>query len=156
MIFVINPNNVDFLFSQSDNKVETSFALIHSDLLGKYHTASHNGSHYFLTIVDDYTRGTWVYLMKDKTETTSTLINFYNMVKTQFNTQIKRLRSDNGTEFTNSVFQRFLQQEGIVHETSCVGTPQQNGRVERKHRHILNVARALRFQANLPISFWGE
>lgn len=50
----------------------------------------------------------------------------------------------------------FFRQQGIQHQTSCVDTPKQNGRVERKHRHILNVAHALLFQANLPVTFWGE
>jgi len=49
----------------------------------------------------------------------------------------------------------FLQNE-IIFQTSCTGTPQQNGCVEHKHQHILNVARALRFQGCLPIDFWRE
>ena len=72
----------------------------------------------------------------------------------QFSKQVKVVRSDNGIEFT--CMDDYFQNHGIVHETSCTGTPQQNGQVERKHRHILNVARALRFQAHLPIEFWGE
>lgn len=63
-------------------------------------------------------------------------------------------RSDNGNEFI--CLTEYFRDNGVIHETSCVGTPQQNGRVERKHRHILNVARAVRFQANLPIEFWRE
>lgn len=76
------------------------------------------------------------------------------MVQTQHQTNVGTIRSDNGTEFL-CLKEHFLQL-GILHETSCVGTPQQNGRVERKHRHIPNIARALRFQAHLPIEFWGE
>lgn len=76
------------------------------------------------------------------------------MVNTQFNTKVQSFRSDNGTEFTS--LSSYFQEQGIIHETSCVGTPQQNGRAERKHRHILNIARALRFRGHLPIEFWGE
>ncbi|KAK9225977.1 hypothetical protein WN943_011023 [Citrus x changshan-huyou] len=64
------------------------------------------------------------------------------------------MRSDNETEFT--CLDDYFVEKGVIHQISCVGTPQQNGRVERKHRHILNIARALHFQANLPIEFWGE
>lgn len=117
---------------------------------------AHNGAQYFLTIVDDYTRAVWVYLLKEKSDVPNILMSFCIMVQMQFNTKVKVIRSDNGTEFTSNTVQNFLRREGILHETSCVGTPEQNGSVERKHRHILNVARALRFQASLPISFWGE
>ena len=48
---------------------------------------------------------------------------------------------------------KLYREQCIIHQTSCVDTPQQNDRVERKHYHILDVARALRFQANLPIDF---
>lgn len=72
----------------------------------------------------------------------------------QFGRPVKTFRSDNGTEFM--VLISYFRQEGIHHQTSSVDTPQQNGRVERKHRHILNVARACLFQANLPVNFWGQ
>lgn len=50
----------------------------------------------------------------------------------------------------------YFSANGILHQTSCVGTPQQNDRAERKHRHILIMAMALLFQSNLPKKFWGE
>lgn len=64
------------------------------------------------------------------------------------------VRSDNGTEFI--CMKKYFLEHGIIFQTTCTGTPQQNGRVERKHRNILNATRALRFQGNLPIMFWGE
>ena len=64
------------------------------------------------------------------------------------------MRTDNGTEFT--CLTNYFQEHGIFFQASYPGTPQQNGRVESKHRHILNVAHALQFQGSLPISFWGK
>ena len=94
--------------------------------------------------------------MKEKGEVSKILKEFIVMIRNQFHKGIKVVRSDNGSEFTSRPMQTFYGEHEILRESSCVDTPQQNGRMERKHRHILNVARALRFQANLPIQFWGE
>ena len=94
--------------------------------------------------------------MQSRTEASKLLKNFIIMVQTQFKRRVQVVRSDNGSEFTSGPMQNFYHEHGILREGSCVETPHQNGRVERKHRHLLNVARALRFQANLPIQSWGE
>ena len=78
--------------------------------------------------------------------------NFVIFVQTQFVTAIKIIRSDNETEFFMT---NFFVNKGIVHQTSCVNTPQQNGIVERKHDHLLNVARALMIQSHLPKIYWS-
>jgi len=141
-------------FSESFNKAEECFSFIHYDVWGPYKHASSCGAHYFLTIVDDHSRAVWIHLMLAKSEVASLLQQFIAMASRQFNKQVKTVRSNNGTEFMS--LKSYFAERGIVHQISCVYTHQQNGRVERKHRHILNVARSLLFQAELPISFWEE
>lgn len=60
------------------------------------------------------------------------------MIKNPFGVDIKDLRSDNGKEYFNHVITPFFQKEGIIHESSCVKTPQQNGVAERKNVHLLD------------------
>lgn len=69
---------------------------------------------------------------------------------------MKVLRSDNGTEFVNKFLTSELLNLGVIHQLSCPYSPQQNGVVERKHRTLLNIARALRIQAHFSIHFWGD
>ena len=69
--------------------------------------------------------------------------DFFAMINTQFETKVKIIKSDNTSEFISGPMRKFYVEKGILYQTSCVDTPQQNGRIERKHRHILNVARAI-------------
>lgn len=143
-------------FSSSDSVSEHVFELIHADLWGPYHTKTHGNYCYFLTLLDDKSRTTWTMLLADKSLVPKLVHNFILYVQNQFSTTIKVFRSDNGSEFLNVSLSNILSSLGIIHQRSCVYTPQQNGKVERKHRHLLNTARALRFHASLPLHFWGD
>jgi len=100
---------------------------------------------YFLCIMNDYSKDMWVFLSQDKSETFKCLVDFWSMLNTQFGVSIQTVRNDNGCQFSNGPLKEFFAEKEIIHETSCVDTPQQNGRVKCKNRHILNVARALKF-----------
>ncbi|KAK2450734.1 putative mitochondrial protein [Trifolium repens] len=139
-------------YKNSLNKAVIPFEIIHLDIWGPIGTKSLHGHAYFLTIVDEYSRFTWAVLMKNKSETRQHIINFLTLVETQYHSKVKIIRSDNGIEFE---MPQFYATKGIIHQHSCVESPEQNGRVERKHQHLLNVGRALLFQAKMPKIFWS-
>ncbi|XP_075077085.1 uncharacterized protein LOC107799593 [Nicotiana tabacum] len=123
---------------------------------GPYRVSTLYGKRYFLILVDDFSRYTWIFLLSTKADSIVVLKYFSVLVRNQFCCNVKCLRTDNGYEFVNTHINSLLKDFGIVHQSSCVYTPQQNGIVERRHRYILDMDRALRFQAFIPLKFWGE
>ncbi|KAA0026171.1 Beta-galactosidase [Cucumis melo var. makuwa] len=95
-------------------------------------------------------------VLNDKSEVSSIFQNFYHTIETQFHTKIAILWSDNGRKFQNHNLSEFLASKGIVHQTSCAYTPQQNGVAERKNRHLVEVARSLMLSTSLPSYLWGD
>lgn len=142
--------------SPSIYHVSKPFALIHSDVWGPSKIPTVTGAKWFISFIDDHTRITWVFLMKEKSEVATIFKNFNSMIKTQFQTRVQILRTDNGKEFVNNSLVEYCLSEGIIHQTSCVYTPQQNGVSERKNRHLLEVARSLLFTMHVPKHFWGD
>lgn len=106
--------------------------------------------------MDDFSRATWVHLFSHKSNAFSLLTSLIAYVEKQFNVCVKSVRSDNVMEFGDKTTKAFYSSKGIMHQTKCVDTPQQNGVVERKHKHLLETARALYFLSKLPISYSGK
>ena len=143
-------------FPRLQYKPSTPFSLVHSDVWGPSRIKNISGARWFVSFVDDHTRLTWVFLMKNKSEVGQIFQSFNNMIQTQFTTKIRILKTDNAKEYFKDSLSSYLLDQGIIHISSCVDAPQQNGVAKRKNRHLLEVARCLLFSANVPKSFWDE
>ncbi|KAL3638973.1 Beta-galactosidase 8 [Castilleja foliolosa] len=143
-------------FSISNTRSNEIFEIIHSDVWGPVPNNLRKSFSYFVLFIDDCTRMTWVSFLKQKSEVVTKFIQFHKMILTQYNKKIKILRSDNGGEFLNEKMRSFFQENGLIHQTSCPNTPQQNGIAERKNRTILEKTRALLFDSGVPTNFWPE
>ncbi|KAM1776985.1 hypothetical protein ACFX11_043708 [Malus domestica] len=137
----------------SFNKRTIPFELVHSDVWGPSPVTTNHGIRWFVIFVDDCTRMTWLYTMKHKSDVGQNFHQFYCMVKNQYSLPLKVLRSDNGGEYLNTELSQYFQEHGILHETTCPQTPQQNGIAERKNRHILETTRALLIGDHAPHSY---
>lgn len=144
------------VFPLSETHSTAPFDLVHMDVWGPAPIPSNKGFRYYLLIVDDFSRYTWLFPLHYKFEVKFVIANFKAFVVTQFQTTIKTVRSDNGGEFVNHFLLHLFLSTGILHQTTCPHTPEQNGIAERKHRHLIETTITLLLQASLPTKFWFE
>ncbi|KAH9699463.1 retrovirus-related pol polyprotein from transposon RE1 [Citrus sinensis] len=141
-------------FPTTETKTKQPLAILHTDLWGPAPVVSTQGYKYYVSFVDDFTRFTWIFPLKTKDETLHVFKIFKAQVEKQLEQPIKCLQSDWGGEFRS--FSKYLQEEGIEFRHSYPYTHNQNGLVERKHRHITESGLTLLAQAKLPIKFWWD
>ena len=139
-----------------DPQTKSPFEFVHTDVWDPSRSTSTLGFRYFVTFIDDYSRCTWLFLMKTRVELFSIFQKFHAEIRTQFNTSIRILRSDNAKEYFSMSFSSFMSSHGILHQSSCAYTPQQNGVAERKNRHLVETARTLLLHHKVPQRFWGD
>lgn len=129
---------------------------IHSDLVGPMQESSLGGAKFFVVFKDDCSGFRCVYFLKHKYDTFERFKEFEASVKNKFQTTIKTLRTDNGTEYCNQAMLNYLTSQGIQLETTAPHTPQQNGRSERDNRTIMESAWTMLHASGLSKRLWAE
>jgi len=129
------------------------FEYVHSDLWGPSKTLTNGGGSYFLSIIDDYSRRVWIFVLKNKSDTFEKFKEWHTLIENQTGTKLKGLRTDNALEFVSEQFNEFCRLKGIKRHRTIPRTPQQNGLVERMNKTLLERVRCMLLGAGLPKSF---
>jgi transposase InsO family protein len=137
-------------------RVKERLELIHTDICGPISPASISGKRYFVSFIDDATRRSEIFFLNKKSEMMEKFIEYKQHNETQTGLKIKRIRSDNGGEYIEKDFKKYLKDQGIIHEFTNVYCPEQNGIAERLNRTINDKARCMLGNAKLPKQFWAE
>ncbi|CAI7931381.1 unnamed protein product, partial [Closterium sp. NIES-54] len=144
-----------FPFHSVTGRSKKPLELDHMDLVGPLPVQGHKGEQYFLTIVDDWSRLMWAYLLKQKDHAASTIKeDWLPFVEKQAECVVKRIRTDRGGEFLGAEITAWLKKQGIQRELTTAYSPQSNGVAERANRTIMETARALLIESGVGNSMW--
>jgi transposase InsO family protein len=142
-------------FPSSDKKAKGSLD-IHSNMCGPMSTTSLSGYVYYFSFIDDFSRKTLIYFLKDKSEVFTKFKEFKVLVENLSEKKIKILGSDNGGEFALDEFKEFYKEVGIKRELSTPYNPQQNDVAERKNRTIMEAVKTMIHDQDLSMHLWAE
>jgi transposase InsO family protein len=126
---------------------------LHIDLFNPTIYRSIGGNSYALVIADDYSRYIWPFFLSDKSNVFSIFKSFAKRAENEFDIKIKKIRSDNGSEFKNFKIEDYCDEKGVKHEFY---TPQQNEVIERKNWTLTDMARSMLSKYNVSNNFWAE
>jgi transposase InsO family protein len=141
---------------EASYRAKKMLELVHTDICGPITPNSLGKHQYFITFIDDFSRRTWVYFLKEKSEAFFVFKKFKVLVENLSDECIKTLRSDRGGEFTSKEFVNFCEKKGIRRFLTAPYSPQQNGVAERKNRTILDMVRSMLKSKNMPKEFFGR
>ncbi|GKB08437.1 retrovirus-related pol polyprotein from transposon TNT 1-94 [Tanacetum coccineum] len=130
--------------------------LLHMDIFGPITPMSVNHEKYTLVIVDEYSRYTWGYFLRKKSQAAEMIMTFIRMVENQNDVKVKQIRTANRTEFKNSKLESFCDEKGISQNFTSLYTPEQNGVAERKNKTLIEAARTMLNDSILSNNFWTE
>lgn len=143
-------------FPVSSTRTKKILEVVHTDLCGPMETKSLAGARYMLTFTDDFSRKTFLYFLKEKSQVFKSFMEFKMAVENETECKIKCIRSDNGMEYMAAKFNDFCKENGILHQLTCTYTPEQNGVAERANRTIVEKAKCMLFDGGLGKEFWAE
>jgi hypothetical protein len=141
-------------FSLSENKSNVPLELVFSNVWGPSPLLSNNGARYYVIFVDHFSKFTWFYPITCKSDVFSIFPKFQAYVERLFDRKIKSIQTDGGGEFQK--LRHLFASHGINHRITCPHTHQQNGSVERKHRHIVEMGLTLMAHCSAPLTYWAE
>jgi hypothetical protein len=129
---------------------------IYCDLIGPL-PSTFGGATYILVIIDDYTRYTFVYLLKSKSETLSYFKKFKVLAENQTGKKIKEIQINKGGEFSSKEFIEFCDSAGILKVFAPTAKKDPHcSIIERVNRTLMVKTRAFLIESNSPIQLWGE
>ena len=137
-------------------RAQTPLELVHIDTSGPLSTGAWDGRKYWVVIVDDYSRKSWILLVRDKTEIPQRVKEWKVVIEAEAGSVIRKMRSDNGTKFTGAEFVQRMAEKRTSMETTAPGNPQSNGVAERMNRKLQERARSMMAETDLSPGGWRE